>query len=551
MSNKKTILLLAANPKGTERIDVYSELRELQKEIEHSLKREDFLVKLEPAVRYEDLERSLLEFKPYIFHFCGHGAGKKGLVLEGENGEESFLKTKSFTELVRILTKDRCECILLNACYTEHQAKEIAKYVNYVIGMKTGIFDDLAITYSLHFYKAIGAGESIDVAHDLGCFNLKKEIENNPEKYNCYNSDNRAIYDPDPDDKNFFKQLIPIIWHEKNTENDESIISKTARQGLYDLASLMSNPLIYATLQSGKEKLQEVQRQIEVINNYKDLHDQLHDLELHCYRMISLEIDNFPNDFSCLSRLGIYEQTLAKVINDINEISDRPTLKSEKTQWIQELEDARRELQSAIEEKNAQKLTKSQRILSRIIAIQPNHIDSYLKNSAEALNLQMLSDYLTKIQNSLGDLDNKKQQIQENRKALEQMVEILQSRINEHYKWQDIDIFLRMIDEGLIRDKDIDIDELVDNWTYLKGKVEKQYVNYEEEWARNLKECSEKFDNLLKADILDFSKIKYCFLEYRSKAINRFFQIDCKLKEFCKELSKFSQPLSLILEKIG
>ncbi len=60
------------------------------------------------------------------------------------------------------------ECVLLNACYSEVQAKAIAQHIPYVIGMNQAIGDRAAIEFATSFYDALGAGESVDFAFRLG-----------------------------------------------------------------------------------------------------------------------------------------------------------------------------------------------------------------------------------------------------------------------------------------------------------------------------------------------------------------------------------------------
>ena len=75
----KTILIWAANPKGDLRID--REIRDLKKAIERSKNSEQFEIKIELAVRPEDLQELFFDNKPYIVHFCGHGTGEQGLIF--------------------------------------------------------------------------------------------------------------------------------------------------------------------------------------------------------------------------------------------------------------------------------------------------------------------------------------------------------------------------------------------------------------------------------------------------------------------------------------
>jgi hypothetical protein len=159
----KRILILSANPKGTSALDLAIE----EREIREALKGSEFKLETRGAVRPKDLQKALLEVKPQIVHFCGHGEGTEGIVLMNDAGEIKFVNTQALTDLFRIFS-DRIECIVLNACYSEVQANNIAKHINYVVGMKRSILDEAAILFARGFYAALGTRESIEIAFEMG-----------------------------------------------------------------------------------------------------------------------------------------------------------------------------------------------------------------------------------------------------------------------------------------------------------------------------------------------------------------------------------------------
>lgn len=57
---------------------------------------------------------------------------------------------------------------VLNACYSEAQAKAIARHIDYVIGMQQAIGDTAAIAFSAGFYQALGDGRNIEEAYKMG-----------------------------------------------------------------------------------------------------------------------------------------------------------------------------------------------------------------------------------------------------------------------------------------------------------------------------------------------------------------------------------------------
>jgi hypothetical protein len=60
-------------------------------------------------------------------------------------------------------------CVILNACFSATQATAIAERIECVIGMSQAIGDESAIRFASSFSKALGYGESIAVAFQLGC----------------------------------------------------------------------------------------------------------------------------------------------------------------------------------------------------------------------------------------------------------------------------------------------------------------------------------------------------------------------------------------------
>jgi tetratricopeptide (TPR) repeat protein len=164
----KKILILAANPKGTPNLRLDEEVREIKEGLKLSKKGKHFVIEQREAVRLKDLRRAMLDVEPQIVHFSGHGAAENGLMLENEVGEVQLISTEALADLFELF-KDQVECIILNACYADFQARAIVQNIDYVIGMKEAIGDDAAIVFSIGFYDALGAGRSVEDAYKFGC----------------------------------------------------------------------------------------------------------------------------------------------------------------------------------------------------------------------------------------------------------------------------------------------------------------------------------------------------------------------------------------------
>jgi hypothetical protein len=170
----KTILILAANPKNTSPLRLGEEVREIDAGLQRAKKRELFDLKQRWAVRVQEVYESLLDFKPQIVHFSGHGSGDDGLALEDETGNVRLVDTVALAKLFELFASN-VECVVLNACYSEVQAQAIVKHIPYVIGMNKEIGDKAAIKFATGFYNALGAGESVEFAYKLGCSVIQLE----------------------------------------------------------------------------------------------------------------------------------------------------------------------------------------------------------------------------------------------------------------------------------------------------------------------------------------------------------------------------------------
>lgn len=163
---------MASNPRNTSQLRLDEEAREIDEGLRRANKREQFKLEQKWAVRSRDFYRAILDHQPQIVHFCGHGAGEDGIVLENETGQAVFVQADALASMFKLFARKGVECVLLNACYSEIQAEAISQHINYVIGMNQTIGDKAAINFAVAFYDALGAGEEVEFAFELGCSQL-------------------------------------------------------------------------------------------------------------------------------------------------------------------------------------------------------------------------------------------------------------------------------------------------------------------------------------------------------------------------------------------
>lgn len=160
MTEKIRILFLSSNPWTTSRILVDEEAREIFERIQEGPYRDKFELHKHAATRPIDLQRLLLLYEPHIVHFSGHGNKKQKIILGGTPGRG---KTVDRQGLARVfaLYNNHVRLVLLNACFTNAQARSISEVIDYSVGTGKGIGDKAGVAFAGAFYRALGFGKSI------------------------------------------------------------------------------------------------------------------------------------------------------------------------------------------------------------------------------------------------------------------------------------------------------------------------------------------------------------------------------------------------------
>jgi hypothetical protein len=191
---KHTILFLAANPLGTDRLALDQEARAIQVELERSGHREQFELVTRWAAEPLDLLRELRKLEPTIVHFSGHGAGgegstfelrpgssrdvsdssdssggdhRPGLFFQGTDGQPQFV---SVWELAATFgaAGASVRLVVLSACYSDAHVAPLLEHVDCVVGVKGPVNDGAARSFAAGFYGGLGEGASVGAAFRQG-----------------------------------------------------------------------------------------------------------------------------------------------------------------------------------------------------------------------------------------------------------------------------------------------------------------------------------------------------------------------------------------------
>ncbi len=170
--DKVAILLVCANPRGTDALRLGEEERALREALRLATHRERFTLAVLNAATIDDLRRALLRDSYGIVQFSGH-ATRHGLQFEDAVGNIAEPDSEALAEL---LQRRGVQAVVLNACDSLNVGLAATARLEHTIAMTRPISDESAIEFSRGFYDALGEGLGVAGAFEEGvaCCKLKR-----------------------------------------------------------------------------------------------------------------------------------------------------------------------------------------------------------------------------------------------------------------------------------------------------------------------------------------------------------------------------------------
>ncbi|MCC5619421.1 alpha/beta hydrolase [Nostoc sp. CHAB 5836] len=166
------ILVLAANPIGTDRLQLEKEANLIRERLQEGVVGKKYIVKVEIDVQVENLSKYLLQYNPLIIHFSSHGSPSGEIILNNDQGKPQPVSPEVLAELLAIV-KGRIECVVLNACFSLEKADALSNQVSCIVGMSAEIDDESALRFAAGFYRALGLGRGYYTAFEVGRNEIK------------------------------------------------------------------------------------------------------------------------------------------------------------------------------------------------------------------------------------------------------------------------------------------------------------------------------------------------------------------------------------------
>lgn len=186
----KTILFLASQP----RKHAYLQLEKEYDILCNSLGNNEFNFNTarRENLKTSELREAILEERPMILHFAGHGIAPEhspqddygviksraqeirgGLYFEDEHGNSVAVRGEALQQFfAAVKSLERVKLVVLNACSTRDLAQAINRHIEFVLGINDEIDDSLAIQFTRSFYNSLAHTNDIRTAYNLAIADL-------------------------------------------------------------------------------------------------------------------------------------------------------------------------------------------------------------------------------------------------------------------------------------------------------------------------------------------------------------------------------------------
>lgn len=174
-SKIKNILFLASNPENTNLLLLGREIQEIDRATSWDQRNRhkldiSYALNLIPrfAIKAKELKSYFSVYQPTIVHFSGHGSMYGHLAFHDDNDKMQLIHPEFIANVFKEIKG--IECVILNACYSEKQARAIAESIPFVIGMNDAISDRAgAIPFSYGFYEEYCQRGNLKTAFFYAC----------------------------------------------------------------------------------------------------------------------------------------------------------------------------------------------------------------------------------------------------------------------------------------------------------------------------------------------------------------------------------------------
>lgn len=309
------------------------------------------------------------------------------------------------------------------------------------------------------------------------------------------------------------------------------------------LSRMAQQPEVLVVLVKSRNDFEYARKHINIVRDYKNIHDALHELEINCYRVISAEASRFPSK-GASGDLSIYLVILSDIKNRIKATVERGFIPWTEGPLLDRLEDAEKTLNEALTTRERKIFNKAVGDIGHILRFNLSRINHRLIDSASSLSLPDLIEGMEQVQSQLvryGSDPGEIQAIEKGIQSLRNLDRSLSTRTQEHNEWQEINDELKLAESDLFT--------AIEQWTHTKERIDNLCSGSTEIWSLSIRKCCEQLDSALGNKETN-KNVKEIFRSLNRAVVVRFQQVDGYLKDFYDQVKTLDEPITSIMHQI-
>jgi len=316
--------------------------------------------------------------------------------------------------------------------------------------------------------------------------------------------------------------------------------------GIDQLTGFTKDSGLRNLLQQCRPILERIRKQCSVVADYKDVHDQLHQIEFNCFNLIGQEIKRFPDDEVAHENLMHHAQSLEEALRQLKSLEQSQNLDPAHMGWVGQVQVARDFLAEALATKDPARVKSCHAALGRILAREPIRINFQLIQESKALLTEEHLAALREIEQALRQTgaEEAAHRFTEDVDRLSSLGRRLEQLVSVHNNWQRMESELRLMEAGL----EDGLEGLTWSLNELRNLIEKIGHIENQPGIRELDAVRTRMaDGLVAADS---KEVKRQYKDLRRRVGTQFYSADSELRRLCGELRRVREPLGAVLERI-
>jgi hypothetical protein len=291
---------------------------------------------------------------------------------------------------------------------------------------------------------------------------------------------------------------------------------------------------------------------VDILANYKALHDALHMIQLTQYPQIADNVKRLRSEPLAAATLEDHVHQLRDICGDARNAAEAlpntAAVRAQEMQWVTTVQSAIAELSKAVDNLDDQGAARAVRSIRQVIRQEPFRINTLLTLTVEKLPLEDLVRTIEKVAEAVAGGGLPARDLQNALQSLRNILPQLRGRVAEHKQWQDVENEFWGADEFLERGTAESIVEFNLLWPAARSKVESlARTEPDAEWAKASAKLARLIDTNLAGQI-ELARIN--FRRFRHAVLFHFCQVDKALQSQCRAILEIRAPLRSLLNEV-